>query len=168
MEIRLRSTGQVMFEDEFRQAFMGWNLNTPKPALSLEILDSMGADVVFEGPQASGGTVYQYSQRDGVFQNEDGRWFTKYILGPVFTDTIVNGVTTTAQQHEAVYKARIDTERAAVIRSERNKLLTECDWTQVEDSKVDKALWATYRQGLRDLPDAEGFPWSMTWPSKPE
>ena len=168
MEIRLRTTGQVMFEDEFRQAFMGWKLNTSKPTLSVEILDSKNADVVHEGPQATGGTVYQYSQRDGVYQDDNGMWFTKYILGPVFTDTVTDGVTTTAQQHEVAYKSRIDSDRAISIRNQRNKLLTECDWTQVSDSKVDTSIWATYRQALRDLPDADGFPWTMTWPSKPE
>jgi hypothetical protein len=37
----------------------------------------------------------------------------------------------------------------------RNVLLSDCDWTQGEDSPLsesDKALWVTYRQQLRDLP----------------
>ena len=169
MEIRIRDSGRVMFEDDFRQTQMGWtNRATPKPALSIEILDRLGADVVLEGPQASGGTVYQYSQRDGVFQDESGRWFTKYILGPIFTDTIVEGVAVTALQQENEYKARIDSERATVIRNDRSKLLTECDWTQIEDSKVDKAAWATYRQALRDVPSQSGFPWNIVWPIQPE
>ena len=28
--------------------------------------------------------------------------------------------------------------------------------------------WATYRQHLRDLPQQEGFPYSVRWPDKPE
>jgi hypothetical protein len=168
MEIRIRETGQVMYEDEFRQAYMGWVLNNPKPALSLEILDTLGADVVLEGPQATGGTVYQYSQRDGVFQSQDGRWFTKYILGPVFTDAVINGVAVTALQRENEYKARIDADRAVIIRDSRNKLLAECDWTQLADSSVNKVAWATYRQQLRDVPSTDGFPWNVIWPTKPE
>jgi hypothetical protein len=41
------------------------------------------------------------------------------------------------------------------LRSIRNSLLTECDWTQMPDaplSKEAKLQWATYRQELRDLP----------------
>lgn len=52
-------------------------------------------------------------------------------------------------------------------RSERNRLLSESDWTQVADAPVDKAAWATYRQALRDLPQQAGFPVTITWPVKP-
>ena len=41
------------------------------------------------------------------------------------------------------------------VRTERNDLLIESDWTQVADSPLSdskKAEWATYRQSLRDLP----------------
>jgi len=40
------------------------------------------------------------------------------------------------------------------MRSERNRLLSECDWTQLPDSSVDKTAWAEYRQALRDAPDS--------------
>ena len=40
----------------------------------------------------------------------------------------------------------------------KEQVLVASDWTQVEDAPVDKAVWATYRQALRDLPQAEGFP----------
>jgi hypothetical protein len=42
------------------------------------------------------------------------------------------------------------------FRSVRNKLLSECDWTQVPDAPLTeekRAEWRTYRQALRDLPD---------------
>lgn len=38
------------------------------------------------------------------------------------------------------------------MRNLRNRLLTECDWTQVNDAPVDQSAWATYRQALRDFP----------------
>lgn len=40
------------------------------------------------------------------------------------------------------------------VREERNKLLSQSDWTQVPDSPLTdakKAEWATYRQSLRDF-----------------
>ena len=126
----------------------------------------MGADVVFEGAQATGGTVYQYSQAQGVEQIE-GKWYTKYVLGPVFTDTTVDGVTTTAAEHEAAYKASKDAEQAKNVRATRDAKLAECDWTQVADAPVDKAVWATYRQALRDVTAQTGFPWTITWPEMP-
>ena len=54
------------------------------------------------------------------------------------------------------------------VRAERDGLLLTSDWTQVYDSTVDKSLWATYRQLLRDVPSQEGFPNTITWPVKPE
>jgi len=54
------------------------------------------------------------------------------------------------------------------IRSKRDSLLKESDWTQIPDAPVDQTAWATYRQELRDIPQQEGFPENVTWPTKPE
>jgi len=165
MQVRIRETGAVMYIDEFR-AYQHTHGGPSWGTTTEEILNSLGADVVFEGPQATGGTVYQYSQASGVEQI-DGKWYTKYVLGPVFTDTTVNGVTTTAAEHEAAYKAIKDAKQASAVRQSRSDRLADCDWTQVADSPVDKAAWATYRQALRDITTQDGFPWNVTWPDSP-
>jgi hypothetical protein len=162
MQIRLRATGAVMLEGEFRayqQANGGpsWDRTTP------EVLEALGADPVFEGPQASGGTVYQFSMPSGVEQI-DGKWYTKHILGPVFTDT----EDATAAEQEAAYKAQKDAEQSKAVRKDRNQRLKDTDWTQVADAPVDKAAWAAYRQALRDITAQVGFPWNVTWPTQPE
>jgi hypothetical protein len=54
------------------------------------------------------------------------------------------------------------------VRSERNLLLIQSDWTQVADAPVDQAAWATYRQELRDITKQEGFPDNVIWPVRPE
>jgi hypothetical protein len=163
MQVRIRETGAVMYESEFRAL----HPNTSMPQqLSEELLNDFGADVVFEGPQATGGTVYQYSQAQGVEQ-VNGKWYTKYILGPVFLDQVVDGVTTTAAEQDATYKAQKDAEQAKSVRATRDAKLAECDWTQVADAPVDKAVWATYRQALRDITAQTGFPWTVEWPDAP-
>jgi len=165
MQIRIRQTGAVMYESEFR-AYQQSNGGPAWAATTEEVLEALGADVVFEGPQATGGTVYQYSMPSGVEQI-DGKWYTKHILGPVFTDTTVDGVTTTAAANEAAYKAAKDAEQANAVRQQRGEKLKDSDWTQVADAPVDKAAWATYRQALRDVTGQEGFPWTITWPKQP-
>lgn len=160
MELRNRATGQVIFESEFRQLYRHEGATGN---IGPEYYTDRGYDPVFEGPQASGGTVYQYSMRQGVEQVE-GKWYTKYVLGPIFTDT----PEATAAQHETAYKAMKDAEQAKSVRADRNKRLAECDWTQLADSTADKAVWATYRQALRDVPTQAGFPWNVTWPVQPE
>ena len=164
MEIRMRETGNVVTDSEFRAMFP----NTGFPVqLTEQIINDFGGDVVFEGPQASGGTVYQYSQRQGIEQL-DGKWYTKYVLGPVFKDyTKEDGTVITAAEAEAEYKASKDAEQAKNVRQTRNDRLKECDWTQLADSTADKQAWATYRQELRDLTKQSGFPWTITWPTAP-
>jgi hypothetical protein len=160
MQIRIRETGAVVFDNEFRQYAQTQGAIFGAP-LTEEFINQYGGDVVFEGPQATGGTVYQYSQRSGVEQL-DGKWYTKYILGPIFTD----GETTAAEQ-ETAYKAMKDAEQAANIRASRTQMLKDCDWTQIADSTADKTAWATYRQALRDITGQAGFPWTITWPDSP-
>lgn len=58
-------------------------------------------------------------------------------------------------------------QKSFAIREKRDELLANTDWTQVADAPVDKVVWATYRQALRDVPAQAGFPHNITWPSKP-
>jgi hypothetical protein len=145
MEIRIKESGQVMYESEFRALFP----NTSLPLLTETVLNELGADVVLESPQAQP-TRYQIAFRDGVAQIGD-KWFTNYSVSDLDADGI----------------AAKDAEQAKSVRATRNSLIAECDWTQVEDSPVDKAAWATYRQELRDLTLQAGFPFDVTYPTKP-
>lgn len=168
MQIRVRETGAVMYEQEFRayqQANGGpaWGITTE------EVLNSLGADVVFEGPQATTTAPYEFSFRSGVEQMSDGKWYTKYAVGPVFTDRPATETepAKTAAEQEAEYKAMKDAEQAKSVRQQRTDKLKDSDWTQVADAPVDQAAWATYRQALRDVTAQEGFPWTITWPEMP-
>ena len=156
-----------MYEAEFR-AYQKANGGPTWDTTTTEVLTALGADVVFEGPQATGGTVYQTSVYGGIEQI-DGKWYTKYILGPTFTDTPATDTTPaqTAAEQEAAYKASKDAEQATSVRTSRNDKLKECDWTQIADSTADKTAWATYRQALRDITAQAGFPWTITWPDAP-
>jgi len=72
------------------------------------------------------------------------------------------------QAKEALVASQEPERLASQIRQERNTLLSECDWTQVSDAPVNQTAWQTYRQALRDVTSQEGFPYSVTWPTKPE
>lgn len=117
---------------------------TPIPA---NLIDDLGGDVVLEGPQASP-TRYQVAFRDGV-QEIDGAWYTKYSIADMDDEA----------------KAATDAAQAQSVRLMRDERLAKSDYTQVADSPVDKAAWATYRQALRDVPAQAGFPWDVQWPS---
>lgn len=146
MEIRIRKDGKVVTDSEFRTMYP--NTSFPIP-LTEQIVNDFGGDVVLEGPQAQP-TRYQISYRDGVQQIE-GKWYTKYSVKDI----------------DAEAKAALDTQQAAVQRSERTRRLAECDWTQLQDAPVSQQAWATYRQSLRDITKQTGFPWDIQWPKEP-
>jgi len=148
MEIRTQS-GQVMYEAEFR-AYTLANGGPTWETTTAEVLASLGANVVLEGPSTQP-TRYQTAYRDGVEQI-DGQWFTKYSVAEMDDEA----------------KTAKDAEQAKSVRTTRDEKLKDSDWTQVADAPVDKAVWATYRQELRDLTKQSGFPWEVTYPTKPE
>ena len=69
--------------------------------------------------------------------------------------------------------ARLLAEEWTQIRRERDRLLTNSDWTQGSDSPLasgKKTEWATYRTKLRTLPEDQKDKTtyaSITWPSQP-
>lgn len=59
--------------------------------------------------------------------------------------------------------------KAAEVRRQRDRLISETDWTQLEDyPKNNKAAWKAYRQALRDVPQQSGFPDTVLWPTSPD
>ena len=168
MEIRIRNTGEVMTEITFRTTFKDRVL--PKQ-LSEEWLADFagGCDIVFEGPQATTTAPYEFSFRSGIEQQADGKWYTKYAVGPAFTDRPATDTepAKTAAEQEAEYRAMKDAEQAKAVRQQRTDKLKDSDWTQVADAPVDQAAWAAYRQALRDITSQEGFPWTVEWPEQP-
>ena len=167
MEIRNRSTNAVTTVSEFKALHP--NTSFPKQ-INTQVLDAFGYDPVLNGAAATVASPYGVSIRDGV-EEVSGQWFTKFIAGPVFADTTdSDGNVTTAADNEAAYKASIDAQAAASVRSQRDQLIAETDWVVVmakETGTNIAAAMKTYRQALRDLPSAAGFPHTMTWPTKP-
>lgn len=61
-----------------------------------------------------------------------------------------------------------DEDVLAQIRSERDRLLSSSDWTQMPDVKWDKReAWAKYRQKLRDITKQADLR-NVTWPTPPK
>lgn len=151
MEIRVRSTGQVMNESELRSYLLA-NNGPSYDQLTPEIMEAVGVDAVLEGPQAQP-TRYQTSFRDGV-QQIGSEWFTKYSVADMDADQI----------------AAKDAEQATAVRQERDKRLADCDWRVIKalESNIPQDFeWAAYRQALRDISTQSGFPWDITWPDAP-
>ena len=55
------------------------------------------------------------------------------------------------------------------LRTVRNQLLTETDWTQMEDiPQSTRDSWKSYRQALRDITHTYQSLTNVVWPEKPE
>ena len=168
MEYRNNTSGLVETRDEVLAKHKGWSF--PKP-ITNTVIESLGYTTVFEGIKPSVTAPYGTTIRDGIEQIS-GKWYKRYKVGPIFTDTKDNSgnVVSTAAQNEAKYKKSVDDQAAAVARSKRDVKLHDTDWTQAVDTALandKKAEWVTYRTSLRNLPAASGFPHSHTWPTEP-
>lgn len=156
MELRVRETGQVITDREFRSL----HPNTSFPqVLTSDILDEFGVDPIFEGPQATTTPPYEISVRQGI-EEINGKWFTKYVVGPVFDN----------EEQEVEYKKGIDDRAAESVRLQRDKLLSDTDWVVIKAKETGANLPAgfkAYRDALRDITKQEGFPHNVTWPEKP-
>ena len=55
------------------------------------------------------------------------------------------------------------------IRSQRDDILRETDWTMTTGATVDQAQWAAYRQNIRDIPQTykDKTPDDVVWPTQP-
>jgi hypothetical protein len=55
-----------------------------------------------------------------------------------------------------------------LVRTERNRRLQACDWTQLSDIPAEtKTLWEPYRQALRDITN-QPDPFNIIWPTPPQ
>lgn len=144
-EYRIQETGAVVTESELR----AMHPNTSFPyVLTEELVNDLGADVVFEGPQPTA-TKYQTVYRDGVEQIE-GKWYTKYSVADMDDEA----------------KAAVDAATIVANKALRNTKLDNTDWTQLADVPLTadcKTAFAAYRQALRDLDMLD-----PTWPDVPE
>lgn len=154
MEIRIKSTGAVMFESELRQ-YLKDNNGPSFDRLTPEVLEAIDADPVFEGPQPTTSGPYEYVARQGVEQQSDGKWYTKYVV----------------QTLDDVGKAAKDEEVKKSVRVNRDRMISDTDWMVVKALESGTPVAdeiKTYRQALRDVPAQAGFPHNVQWPNKPE
>jgi hypothetical protein len=140
-----------MYEDAFRQ-YIQQNNGPSWGQTTAEILNQLNADVVFDSPYPDF-TRYQVAS-EGPAVEQNGQWYTSYVITDVNADAI-------------------DNTQATSVRQQRDDKLAKCDWTDTASApaRLGQAVyeqWQTYRQALRDLTKQNGFPWSITWPDEPK
>ena len=104
-----------------------------------------------------------------------------YTLLPSDTDMTVDNsvllklIGSDFKAYVAPTQAELNAELAANLRGQRDQRLAEevdpivtnpLRWGELTDAK--QAEWTQYRTDLLNLPAQEGFPNTVTWPTKPE
>jgi len=140
--------GYPITEENFRQLFPYTSFPNYFLADSVEPLGYGIYD--FSNAPAVG--LYEKTVEVAPVRNEYGIWRQTFAVVPM-TD-----------EEKSVAHINL----VALVREQRNAMLTACDWTQVADAPVDKDAWVTYRQALRDLPAQPGFPLNIIWPEVPK
>ena len=164
-DYRNRTTGEIKSQGEWRSNFP--NMSLPR-VWKQATLDSLDLDPVIEGPKPTLG-AYQIASYSGVVQDSDGNWVKTYIAQDRFSDDAELG---TKAEQEAAYQAAQDARVAEKNRSERDNLLKDSDWTQMNDSPLTNELktqWAVYRSELRGITDLDAWPnlADEDWPVAP-
>ena len=117
---------------------------------------------------------------DVELNHPDYGWIP-YTVDPVDTDTTIDNDTVMAligtdfAAYVAPTQAELDAETTAQVRGERDNILaTVVDplvsnplrWADLTADK--QAEWSQYRTDLLAVPQQDGFPNNITWPTKPE
>jgi hypothetical protein len=166
-EYRIKSSGEVKSQGEIRK--LNPNVSLPR-VWGANVMESLAIDPVLASPKPDASGEYKIVVRNGVEQDANGNWvyaWTERDMFSDYTDEDGNVVTKTDQEND--YTAKKIADAAKSVRSQRDSLLAETDWTALSDVTM-SAEMAAYRQALRDITTHANFP-NLTeedYPVKPE
>ena len=127
----------------------------------------------------NGVKTYDFSGEDYDIQECKGKfesWFATGLIVPQVADVTLYHLKwdgSKVVKDDAAVDAYELSQVWKRIRAERNRLLSESDWTQGGDSPLTtqkKSDWAKYRTSLRTLPEDQSSKTKysdITWPTKP-
>ena len=163
-EYRIKSTGEVKSQGEIQKM----HPNTSLPRIwNASVHESLGVDPVLASPKPNPSDEYKVVVRNGVEQDADGNWVYAWTENDMFQEyTDDEGTIVTVQDQKDAKTAAENSALKARERATRDELLASTDHFALVDATLTDAM-RTYRQALRDVPQQEGFPNTITWPTKP-
>ena len=110
--------------------------------------------------------IYKVEVKSSGYDNDDSKDVTE--VTPTLSGSIyIQTYTISDADTETINKRREI--KWSEVRSGRDSLLSESDWTQFNDSPISGSTltdWQTYRQSLRDITN-QSTPYDITWPNRP-
>jgi hypothetical protein len=102
-----------------------------------------------------------------LLEGATGRWDTHYVDNGVVVEKPARPSSNHVFDYETKSWQPDATYALAQVRSVRNNLIAQSDWTQLSDIPAEtKALWEPYRQALRDVTSQD--PFNVVWPTPPQ
>lgn len=98
-------------------------------------------------PSPPGFEKFAHRLTDGTFEQVEGQWVLPWVVEQLPQDQAESNV-----------------------RAQRDRLLKDSDWivaVAYERSEPVPPTWIEYRQQLRDIPQQDGFPENVNWPTEP-
>jgi len=89
-----------------------------------------------------------------INQQPDGSWAQEMVQREISEEQYQNNVAVQVQ----------------AVKADRDRMIASTDWVVAKNTEAGTPIpdvWRVYRQALRDIPNQEGFPWSVTWPIYP-
>jgi len=120
-------------------------------------------------------TVHHGADLERILKNPKvGRELTKEEIDNLGKFARFAGPHNTSVDEDGVISFNFDNENylkelEEYAKDNRDCLLRESDWRYLNgNEKYRDDKWDKYRKKLRDLPEQEGFPDDIVWPTKPE
>ena len=155
-QYRERETGVVKSHSAVREIHNNVSFSTV-----VDTYADLGWDEIVAVPQPEASSVLKTMEEDEPVEIS-GTWTQVWVE----TDKFADSDDSTKAEKEASYQAGLDDDVAGSVRDQRNSHLGATDWHGLTDNTM-TAEMTTYRQALRDVPQQDEFPNTITWPTEP-
>ena len=153
-QYRNRETGDVLSSRDIKKKHSNISFSSV-----VNTFDDIGYDLVLRSDAPAPSSIFKQVRGGGAVQNDNNEWVQEWVEVDMFS-----GATKAAD--EAAHTEQLDTAAAASARAERDLKLAETDFHGLTDNTMSEAM-TTYRQALRDIPEQDGFPNEIIWPTEP-
>lgn len=156
MKFRHNQTGQI-FNSEWELRHTYPNVSFPA-VLDQNALNYADVSNVIEVPPPQI-TELQRVEYDGILLINN-QWTESWSIHPRFDDPV----------EQAAWEAEVLDAQWTMVKTERNRLLAETDYTDLPNTPITaecRANFITYRQALRDITQTQTDPYNIIWPTVP-
>jgi len=154
MLYRLRSSGEI----KNKSGVIALKPNTSLPReWKAATHDFFGVDPIKPSRPPAPSSEDKVVVENGIEQNTEGDWVTAWAEQDKYA----------SEEEKAADAAAAVSTKSIGLREMRDEFLLKTDWMALSDVTM-SAEWQAYRQALRDIPEQEGFPDNVVWPTKPK